>query len=119
MVLNFDSNLTTPDLPPRLFNAGTQRGQTLTAAAVAAHADRNQVKQGNQALRANQAVFFTWRQQTYLSVNNSQILRVWGFLRKDDGYSFGLHHIFIKKQYLYIQSTQFSWQVYRIFNAAS
>lgn len=41
MVLNFDSNLTTPDLPPRLFNAGTQRGQTLTAAAVAAYADRN------------------------------------------------------------------------------
>lgn len=71
-VLNLDSNLATAEQPRKLFNAGTKKGQTLTDAALAAYGDRNQVKPGNQALRASQAVFFTWRQKTYLSVNNSQ-----------------------------------------------
>lgn len=70
-VLNLDGNLATAELPRRRFNARVERGQTLTAAALSAYADKNQVKSGNQALRANQAVLFIWRRQTYLSVNDS------------------------------------------------
>ncbi|MBI4785155.1 MAG: DUF4347 domain-containing protein [Oscillatoriophycideae cyanobacterium NC_groundwater_1537_Pr4_S-0.65um_50_18] len=61
------------DRPRGLFNAGQVRGNNLTAAARSAYADKNQGSSGSQSLRGNEAVFFGWRGQTYLSVNdNSQ-----------------------------------------------
>jgi Ca2+-binding RTX toxin-like protein len=70
--LDFDNNLTTPNLPRRLFNAGVQIGRSLQAAAESTYLDKNQARRGNQRLLANQAVFFEWRNRTYLSVNDSQ-----------------------------------------------
>ena len=70
--LDFDNNLTTPNLPRKLFNAGVQTGRSLQAAAESAYLDKNQVRRGNQRLLANQAVFFEWRNRTYLSVNDAQ-----------------------------------------------
>jgi len=71
-ILDFDNNLTTPNLPRKLFNAGVQTGRSLQAAAESAYRDKNQVRRGNQRLLANQAVFFEWRNRTYLSVNDAQ-----------------------------------------------
>jgi Ca2+-binding RTX toxin-like protein len=56
--LDFDNNLTTPNLPRKLFNAGVQTGRSLQAAAESAYLDKNQARRGNQRLLANQAVFF-------------------------------------------------------------
>ena len=70
--LDFDNNLTTPNLPRKLFNAGVQTGRSLQAAAESAYLDKNQARRGNQRLLANQAVFFEWRNRTYLSVNDAQ-----------------------------------------------
>jgi hypothetical protein len=55
-----------------LFNAGVKTGRSLEAAVQAAYLDKNQARRGNQRLLANQAVFFEWRNRTYLSVNDNQ-----------------------------------------------
>lgn len=68
--LDFDNNLSTVQLPPKLFNAGTVAGGNLTAAAKAAYTDKNQKQSGQQVLLANEAVLFRWQQKTYLSVND-------------------------------------------------
>ncbi|NJL20888.1 MAG: hypothetical protein HC895_08830 [Leptolyngbyaceae cyanobacterium SM1_3_5] len=60
----------TREQPSGLFNAGRVQGSSLTAAARAAYRDKNQRAGGAQALNANEAVFFTWQNKTYLSVNN-------------------------------------------------
>ncbi|BAU41765.1 DUF4394 domain-containing protein [Leptolyngbya sp. O-77] len=70
--LDFDNNLTTPNLPRKLFNAGVQTGRSLQEAAESAYLDKNQARRSNQRLLANQAVFFEWRNRTYLSVNDNQ-----------------------------------------------
>jgi Domain of unknown function (DUF4347)/RTX calcium-binding nonapeptide repeat (4 copies) len=67
--LDFDNNLQSSDRPSRLFNAGKVGGNTLAAAAKKAYADKNQRSAG-QALQGNEAVFFDWRGQTYLSLND-------------------------------------------------
>ena len=66
--LDFDNNLQSRDRPSRLFNAGQVGGGNLAAAARNAYASKNQRSAG-QALQSNEAVFFDWRGQTYLSVN--------------------------------------------------
>ncbi|HIK55262.1 MAG TPA: DUF4347 domain-containing protein [Synechococcales cyanobacterium M55_K2018_004] len=60
-----------PVLIRGLFNAGLVVGNTLTEAAIAAYADKNQVNPGAQALRVDEAVFFRWQGGTYLSVNGN------------------------------------------------
>ena len=67
--LDFDGNLRSLDRPSRLFNAGQVGGDNLAAAAKKAYADKNQRSAG-QALQGNEAVFFDWKGQTYLSVND-------------------------------------------------
>jgi hypothetical protein len=69
-VLDFDSNLRSSDRPRGLFHAGRVKGTTLEQAARNAYRDKNQRSQG-QDLDANQAVFFSWRGRTYLSVNDT------------------------------------------------
>ncbi|MBD3881189.1 DUF4347 domain-containing protein [Phormidium tenue FACHB-886] len=59
------------DRPRGLFNAGDVNGGNLAGAARSAYADKDQRRSGSQALQGNEAVFFNWRGQTYLSVNNS------------------------------------------------
>lgn len=68
--LDFDNNLATPNLPRGFFNAGQLSDRTLAAAVRSAYADKNQRQQGNQALGANEAVLFTFKGKTYLSVND-------------------------------------------------
>jgi len=68
--LNFDNNLDTVEQPKQLFNAGKQRTKTLLEAAATAYADKHQKRSGKQTLKADEAVFFQWQKQTYLSVNN-------------------------------------------------
>lgn len=60
----------TANLPSALFNAGAVPGNTLAAAARTVVGDRNPNQSGNQPLTARQAVFFRWREQTYLLINN-------------------------------------------------
>jgi Ca2+-binding RTX toxin-like protein len=69
--LDFDNNLTTPNLPKKLFNAGTIKANTLKKAAKAAYGDKDQKAAGKQAIVANEAVFFKWGSGSYLSVNDS------------------------------------------------
>lgn len=69
--LDFDNNLTTSERPGKLFHAGRQRG-SLRQAIQAAYADKDQRRRGNQALRANEAVFFRLGSRTYLSVNDAR-----------------------------------------------
>jgi Ca2+-binding RTX toxin-like protein len=69
--LDFDDNLRTRERPKGLFNAGSVDGRTLQAAVRAAYADKNQARAGKQSLGANEAVFFKWKQRTYLSVNDN------------------------------------------------
>lgn len=71
-VLDFDGNLATATLPKGVFNAGQFRGNNLQRAIQAAYADKNQRRRGNQALRADEAVFFRLGNRTYLSVNDGQ-----------------------------------------------
>jgi hypothetical protein len=59
------------DRPSRLFNAGRVGGGNLTAAVRSAYADKNQTSSSSQSLQGNEAVFFNWRGQTYLSINDS------------------------------------------------
>lgn len=68
--LDFDGNLNRSDRPTGLFHAGRVNGRNLAAAAQAAYRDKNRSSAGAQALRSNEAVFFEWRNQTYLSVND-------------------------------------------------
>ena len=67
--LNFGGNKS--DRPSKLFNAGKVNGNNLATAARSAYADKNQATSGAQSLQGNEAVFFNWRGQTYLSVNDS------------------------------------------------
>jgi serralysin len=69
--LDFDNQLTTSNLPKRLFNAGNEKG-TLKKAAKAAYADKNFTKKGNQKLKPGEAVLFTQGSRTYLSVNDNK-----------------------------------------------
>jgi hypothetical protein len=57
--------------PGALLNYGLSRARTIEAALSAAYADADQRTAGAQALGNNQAVFFTWNRQLYLSVNDS------------------------------------------------
>ncbi|MBD2088625.1 DUF4347 domain-containing protein [Microcoleus sp. FACHB-1515] len=68
--LDYDGDRSTREQPSGLFNAGRVQGSSLTAAARSAYRDKNQRAKGSQALNANEAVFFTWQNKTYLSVNN-------------------------------------------------
>lgn len=68
--LDYDANRTTRELPKGLFNAGTVQGDALADAVVDAYQDKNQRNRGNQAIDRHEAVFFTWQNKTYLSVNN-------------------------------------------------
>ena len=71
--LDFDSNLTTINLPKGLFNAGKiKQAKSLTEAAQFAYTDKNQKKKGAQALKANEAVFFKFGKSSYLSVNDNK-----------------------------------------------
>lgn len=71
IVLDTDNDLTTPEFPVKLFNAGRVRGP-LPKAIREAYADKNQQRPGNQALRANEAVIFSLGSRTYLSVNDNR-----------------------------------------------
>jgi len=62
--LDYDRNLSTVDLPPQLFNAGTVQGKTLLVAVEAAYQER---------LNPNAAVLFGWKNRMYLSVNDAAI----------------------------------------------
>ena len=70
--LDYDNNLATIDRPRSAFNAGKVRGGNLRAGVQAAFQDKNHQRKGNQALRANEAVVFQWRKQTFLTVNDSE-----------------------------------------------
>jgi hypothetical protein len=69
--LDFDNNLNTVELPRRLYNAGGQKG-SLRKAVKSAYADKFTRRRGNQALKANEAVFFTSGSRTYLSINDNK-----------------------------------------------
>jgi len=56
--------------PTGLFNAGTVTAANLSEAVSAAFADRNFVQPGPQPAAVRHAIFFNWRQQTYLGINN-------------------------------------------------
>ena len=68
---DFDSQLLTPDLPKKLFNAGSEKG-SLKKAAKAAYTDKSFTKQGNQALKPGEAVLFSLGSRTYISVNDDK-----------------------------------------------
>lgn len=70
--LNYDNNVSTIELPKRLYNAGVQKGGNLLKAVRSAYADKLPRKGGAQGLKADEALFFTFKGQTYLSVNNSK-----------------------------------------------
>ncbi|WP_416675129.1 choice-of-anchor Q domain-containing protein [Egbenema bharatensis] len=69
--LDFDNNPATSDRPTGLFNAGKVKGGSLRAGMQAAFEDKNQKRKGNQELKANEAVVFQWRKQTFLAVNDN------------------------------------------------
>lgn len=72
IVLDFDNNLATPNLPTGLFNAGVQRTRTLIDAVRAAYEDKNQRRRNDQTLGRNEAALLTWRRGTYLVVNDNR-----------------------------------------------
>lgn len=80
--LDFDNNFATIEKPrgPFMFNSGKERGKNLLKAAQSAYADKDFKKKGNQALRANEALFFRLGSRTYLSVNDGKA----AFSRTDD-----------------------------------
>jgi Ca2+-binding RTX toxin-like protein len=80
ILLDFDNNPTTRNLPRGLFNSGTRAGATLDAAVRAAFLDKNQATSGNQSLLADEAVFLKWQNKTYLAVNDGTA----GFSRNND-----------------------------------
>ena len=57
-------------LPSSVFNGGVFSNSTLSGAISAAYADANPNLSGNQALGANQAIFFGWNGGKYVSVND-------------------------------------------------
>ena len=57
-------------LPISVFNSGVFSNSTLSGAITAAYTDGNPNLAGNQALGANQAVFFGWNGGKYASVND-------------------------------------------------
>jgi Domain of unknown function (DUF4347)/RTX calcium-binding nonapeptide repeat (4 copies) len=67
--LDFDNDSRTSDRPKLLSNAGNIKGTSLEAAVKSAYADKNQKTSGKQVLAVNEAVLFTWQNQSYLSVN--------------------------------------------------
>jgi hypothetical protein len=69
--LDFDNTLATIELPKKLFNANQVTGRTLTNATQSAYADKNHRNRGKQGLGIREAVFFQWRDRTYLSVNDT------------------------------------------------
>jgi len=69
--LDYDNRFNTPNRPIALFNAGVKAGASLAAATLAAFADKNRIAAGRQALGAREAVFFFWRNRTYLAVNDT------------------------------------------------
>lgn len=70
--LDFDNNFVTIERPRGLFNSGKESGNNLLKAAQSAYADKDFKKKGNQALKANEAVFFRLGNRTYLSVNDNK-----------------------------------------------
>jgi hypothetical protein len=68
--LSYTNNLQSSARPTRLFHAGVVVGNRLLAAVQQAYADKNQRTRIRQVMQANEAVFFEWRGNTYLSVNN-------------------------------------------------
>lgn len=70
--LDFDNNLSTKNRPRGLFHAGKVSGKTLAKATKAAYGDKNQRESGSQRLQGNEAVFFKWKNRTYLSVNDNK-----------------------------------------------
>lgn len=72
--LDYDNNLATVtsiELPKRVFNAGRFTGN-LKKATESAYADKDFKKPDDQALKANEAVFFRIKNKTYLSLNDNQ-----------------------------------------------
>ncbi|WP_051158475.1 DUF4347 domain-containing protein [Nodosilinea nodulosa] len=69
--LDYDYNLLTTQVPQGLFNAGKVSGGNLAEATIAAYRDKNKASSGAQALRANQAVLYSWGTRSFVSVNNS------------------------------------------------
>jgi hypothetical protein len=70
--IDADNNFGTASLPRALFNARSQNARSLKEAVTGAYLDKNYRQIGKQALTKNEAVFFTWRGQYFLSVNDSQ-----------------------------------------------
>jgi hypothetical protein len=68
--LSFNGSLNRSDRPRGLFSAGQVNGRSLEQAVGNAYRDKNQSEDGAQALEGREAVFFGWRNSTYLSVNN-------------------------------------------------
>lgn len=68
--LSFNGSLNRSDQPRGLFAAGQVDGRSLEQAARNAYRDKNQSEDGAQALEGREAVFFGWRNRTYLSVND-------------------------------------------------
>ncbi len=65
------TNSRVPAFPTGLFNAGSVSGANLVQAATAAYANKNRTTPAREALRANEALFFFWQGQTFMSMNNS------------------------------------------------
>jgi len=75
-ILDFDQRegdrfTLTGTAPSALFNVGAVVAPNLVAAATRAFRDRNPNRPGNQRTGAGQALFFDWRGQSYLLVNNA------------------------------------------------
>ena len=66
--------------PANLFNAGAIAAANLQAALLSVHSDRDPSTAGSQALAVNEAVFFTFGQRTYLTVNDGAV----GFANSSD-----------------------------------
>jgi len=69
--LDFDADLTTVDLPKKLFNAGEQSG-SFEQALRSAFADKDQAAPGKQRLAADEAVLLRWQGKSFLGVNDNQ-----------------------------------------------
>lgn len=69
--LDYDDNLATVEKPRGLFNSGREKGSLLKATQ-SAYADKDQKRRGNQALKANEAVFFRLGSRTFVSVNDNK-----------------------------------------------
>ncbi|MBE9181779.1 DUF4347 domain-containing protein [Oculatella sp. LEGE 06141] len=71
VLLSYENNLGALTAPTGLFNAGTITARNIIRAGRRAFRDKNQEAEGNQRLQAREAVFFEWRNQTFLVVNNN------------------------------------------------